>query len=63
MSIGIHEIRLQAANFVEAMESRQGLKIACLEEIAWRVGLIDAERFYCLAQQLQNGDYGEYLFI
>jgi glucose-1-phosphate thymidylyltransferase len=51
---------VQAANFVETMESRQGLKIACLEEVAWRKGFIDAAQLDCLAAAYSNS-YGDYL--
>ncbi|HEV8613361.1 MAG TPA: glucose-1-phosphate thymidylyltransferase RfbA [Gemmatimonadales bacterium] len=52
---------LQASNFVEAVEARQGLKIACLEEIAWRLGYIDAGQLQRLAEQAGTSQYGEYL--
>jgi glucose-1-phosphate thymidylyltransferase len=52
---------LKAANFVEAVESRQGLKIACLEEIAWRLGYIDMAALRALAEQAGPSQYGEYL--
>jgi glucose-1-phosphate thymidylyltransferase len=61
LDTGTHEALLQAANFVEAVESRQGLKIACLEEIAWRMGFIDTEQVCRLAQPLQHNGYGQYL--
>ena len=61
LDTGTHEALLQAANFVEVVESRQGLKIACLEEIAWRMGFIDAEQVYRLAQPLRHNGYGQYL--
>jgi glucose-1-phosphate thymidylyltransferase len=51
---------LQAANFVEAIEQRQGLKIACLEEIALRKGLITPIHALALAAEMKN-DYGRYL--
>jgi glucose-1-phosphate thymidylyltransferase len=61
LDTGTHEALLQAANFVEAVESRQGLKIACLEEVAWRMGFIDAEQVCRLAQPLRHNGYGQYL--
>jgi glucose-1-phosphate thymidylyltransferase len=60
LDTGTHESLLQAANFVHIIEERQGLKIACLEEIAWRMGFIDADAVERLAQPLKNG-YGVYL--
>jgi glucose-1-phosphate thymidylyltransferase len=57
---GTHQSLLQAANFVETLEQRQGLKIACLEEIALHKGFITAEQFRHLAIA-QAGSYGEYL--
>jgi len=52
---------LQAANFIETIEQRQGLKIACPEEIAYHLGLIDAAELAALAEPLQKSGYGEYL--
>ncbi len=52
---------LQAANFIEAIEQRQGLKIACPEEIAYRLGLIGTEELAQLAWSLQKSSYGQYL--
>ena len=51
---------IQAANYVEAVESRQGLKIACLEEVAFRMGFVTAEQVEQLADRIPN-DYGLYL--
>jgi glucose-1-phosphate thymidylyltransferase len=61
LDTGTHEALLQAANFVEVVESRQGLKIACPEEIAWRMGFIDIEQLSRLAQPLRQNGYGQYL--
>jgi glucose-1-phosphate thymidylyltransferase len=60
LDTGTIESLTQAANYVEAIESRQGLKIACIEEVAYRMGFITASRVEQLAQKLPN-DYGRYL--
>jgi len=60
LDTGTHESLLQAGNFVHIIEQRQGLKIACPEEIAYRMGFIDAAALERLAQPLSNG-YGDYL--
>jgi glucose-1-phosphate thymidylyltransferase len=61
LDTGTHESLLQAANFVETMEQRQGLKVACLEEIAYYSGWITAEAVARLAEQLRKSGYGQYL--
>jgi glucose-1-phosphate thymidylyltransferase len=60
LDTGTPESLIQAANFVETVESRQGLKIACLEEIAWRMGFIDDTQLQKLANSYPNS-YGTYL--
>jgi glucose-1-phosphate thymidylyltransferase len=60
LDTGTHEALLQAAQFVQTIEARQGLKIACLEEIAFRKGFIDAAQLERLARSINN-DYGRYL--
>ena len=52
---------LQAANFIQAIEERQGLKVACLEEIAFRMGYITAEDVARLATPMKKTGYGQYL--
>src|SRR5438552_4698762 len=61
LDMGTQESLLQAANFIEAVESRQGLKIACVEEVAYRMGYIDATQVARLAQPLRQTRYGQYL--
>ena len=61
LDAGTHESLLQASNFVGTIETRQGLKIACLEEIAYRQGFIDREALRRLGTALSNTSYGEYL--
>jgi len=61
LDTGTHDSLLEAAQFVEVLEKRQGLKIACLEEIAWQKGYISDEDLYALAKPLQKNGYGQYL--
>ena len=61
LDTGTHQSLLAAAQFVETIESRQGLKVACLEEIAWRQGFIDDDQLLRLAEPLSKTDYGVYL--
>jgi glucose-1-phosphate thymidylyltransferase len=61
LDTGTHEALLEAAHFIETIERRQGLKIACPEEIAYRMGFIDAAQFEALARPLEKSGYGEYL--
>jgi glucose-1-phosphate thymidylyltransferase len=61
LDTGTHESLLQAAMFIEAIESRQGLKVCCPEEIAFRAGYIGAEQLERLAAPLAKTSYGEYL--
>jgi glucose-1-phosphate thymidylyltransferase len=61
LDTGTHESLLQAATFIETVEQRQGLKIACIEEIAYRMGYIDAGQVASLARSLRNNSYGRYL--
>ncbi len=61
LDMGTHESLLEAGNFVATVENRQGLKIACPEEIAFRRGLIDAARLAELAAEMSGSDYGRYL--
>ena len=61
LDTGTHEALLEAAHFIETIERRQGLKIACPEEVAYRAGYIDARQLEALARKLGKSSYGEYL--
>ncbi len=61
LDTGTHESILEASHFIETIERRQGLKIACPEEIAYRMGYIDAARLEKLAEPMRKNSYGEYL--
>ena len=61
LDAGTHESLLQAANFVQAVEDRQGMMISCPEEIAFRMGYIDAAQLRSLGRVMENNQYGQYL--
>lgn len=61
LDTGTHDSLLEASNFVAAIEKRQGLKVACLEEIAYQCGYIGAEQVLAQAERLQKTEYGQYL--
>ncbi len=61
LDTGTHESLMQASTFIQTIEHRQGLKVACIEEIAFRQGFIDAEQVERLAEPMKNNGYGEYL--
>lgn len=61
LDTGTHESLLQAGSFVQTIQARQGLKIACIEEIAYRMGYINEEQVRRLAEPLKKNDYGKYL--
>jgi len=61
LDTGTHDSLTEATNFVETLEKRQGLKISCLEEIAYRKGWISKEKLKELAQELSKNGYGQYL--
>ena len=61
LDTGTHESFLEAALFIETIQKRQGLKIACIEEIAWRLGYIDMQQLIRLAEPYLKNEYGQYL--
>jgi glucose-1-phosphate thymidylyltransferase len=61
LDTGTHDSLLQASKFVETIESRQGTKISCPEEVAYRMGFIDSQQLARLAEPLARNDYGQYL--
>ena len=61
LDTGTHESLMEAANFIEIIQRRQGLKVSCPEEIAYRLGYIDATQVEAIASGLKQNEYGEYL--
>lgn len=61
LDMGTHESLLQASNYIQTLQERQGVKVGCIEEIAFRLGYIDSEQLRKLALPLQNNEYGQYL--
>ena len=61
LDTGTHESLLEACTFVETIQNRQGLKIACLEEIAWRQGWIDRDDLERIGGAMKSSSYGDYL--
>lgn len=63
LDTGTHDSLLEASNFVKIVEDRQGLKIACIEEIAYRMGFIDKKQLLVLADKYKKNNYGKYLTL
>ena len=61
LDTGTHDSLLDASKFIETIETRQGMKVCCPEEICWRQGYIDGQKLAELAEQLKKNDYGQYL--
>ena len=61
LDTGTHESLLEASNFIQTIENRQGLKVACIEEIAYEMGYISQDQLIKLAQPLLKNQYGQYL--
>ncbi len=61
LDTGTHESLMEASSFIQVIERRQGLKVACLEEIAYRMGYIDEAQLLRLAEPMRKNDYGRYL--
>jgi glucose-1-phosphate thymidylyltransferase len=61
LDTGTHESFIEAALFIQTIQKRQGLKIACVEEIAWRMGYISDDQLTKLAEPYMKNEYGQYL--
>jgi glucose-1-phosphate thymidylyltransferase len=62
LDTGAHQELLEASTFIETIERRQGLKVACIEEIAYEKGYISKDKLLSIANQMKNNQYGKYLF-
>jgi glucose-1-phosphate thymidylyltransferase len=62
LDTGTHDSLMEASMFIETIEKRQGLKVACIEEIAYRMGYINSDQLIALAESLSKSNYGKYLF-
>jgi len=62
LDTGTHESLLQASNYIHTIEQRQGLKISCIEEIAYQMGFIGKDQLLSIAKQMKNSAYGQYLY-
>jgi glucose-1-phosphate thymidylyltransferase len=61
LDTGTHESLLQASTFIQAIEQRQDLKVACLEEVGWKMGYLDREHVRRVAHTMEKSEYGQYL--
>ena len=61
LDTGTQESLLQASNYIHTIEQRQGLKISCIEEIAFQMDFIEKDQLLSLAEQMKNSTYGQYL--
>ena len=61
LDTGTHDSLQHAANFIQAIEERQGLMVACIEEVAYNMGFIDADQVRAVAESMQGNRYGRYL--
>jgi glucose-1-phosphate thymidylyltransferase len=61
LDTGTQDALLQASNFIQAIEERQGLQVACIEEIAWRMGYITTGDMLRIARSMEKSGYGQYL--
>ncbi len=61
LDTGTHDSLLHAANFIQTLQERQGLMVACVEEIAWRMGFIASDQVRAIAETMRNNAYGQYL--
>ena len=61
LDTGTHDSLLEASQFVQILEKRQGVKISCIEEIAFRMNYIDRESLFKLGEKMKNNPYGQYL--
>ena len=62
LDTGTHDSLQEAAAYVKTIQDRQGLKIACLEEVAWRMGFITKEQMLTAAEKVKKSTYGEYIY-